>query len=102
MIRAFKLCAGLALPLAALALAACHGRPEPQIPAIRVVETKVAVPVPCPALEALGDEPAYPDSDEAVSKATSLGELAALYAMGRLKRIQRLAEYTAAKGACVF
>lgn len=88
----------------ALALWGCSsGRPQtvPE-PIVERVEVKVPTPVPCPALSRLGPEPAYPDTDEAIAKATSLGELAALYAMGRLKRVQRLAEYAAAKGACVF
>lgn len=90
--------AGLALTLAACA----HAPTEPPVPAVRVVETKVAVPVPCPALEALGPEPAYPDTDDAIAAAEGIGELAALYKKGRLMRVQRLLLYTVAKSSCIF
>lgn len=85
-----------------LALAGCAAKQERPQPVIQTVETKVAVPVPCPALAALGDEPSYPDTDEAIASAATIGELAALYAKGRVMRIQRLAEYAATKATCVF
>jgi hypothetical protein len=89
--------------LAALLLSACAGRPQslPE-PVVRTVTVKVATPVPCPALEALGPEPAYPDTDEAIAAAGTIGTLASLYAKGRLVRAQRLAEYIAAATACKF
>lgn len=95
--------------LLALALAGCAAqqrRPEPEI---RTVEVKVATPVPCKALEALGAEPAYADTDAAIAEASAIkdaGEriaaLARLYAKGRLQRIQRLKEYAVAKTSCLF
>jgi hypothetical protein len=89
--------------LATPALTGCattpHDLPEP---VVRTVEVKVATPVPCPALAALGDEPAYPDTEEAIKNAPSIGELARLYAIGRLMRSQRLSEYVAAKTGCMF
>lgn len=88
---------------AALALAGCKTPPPVDlVPSIRTVETKVAVPVPCPALAALGEEPSYPDTDEAIAAAATIGALAALYAKGRVMRVQRLAEYAVAKAGCQF
>jgi len=87
---------------AALALGACGGttpRPEPEI---RTVEVKVKTPVPCPALAQLGPEPAYADTDEAITAAQDIGTLAKLYAKGRLQRAQRLKEYVVAKASCLF
>lgn len=90
-------------PAALALLSACaHAPATPPEPSVRVVETKVAVPVPCPALIALGGEPEYPDTDEAIAAEGTIGGLAALYAKGRVKRIQRLAEYAIAKATCVF
>lgn len=89
--------------IAALALlSACGGttpRPEPEI---RTVEVKVKTPVPCPALQQLGPEPAYADTDEAITAAQDIGTLAKLYAKGRLQRTQRLKEYVVAKASCLF
>ena len=93
------------LVAAALALAAtaCHTTPsEPPQPVVRTVEVAVQVPVPCPALDQLGPEPVYPDTADAIANADGIGELARLYATGRLMRIQRLAEYAAVKQACKF
>jgi hypothetical protein len=53
-------------------------------------------------LSALGPEPAYPDTDEAIANAPSFGVLAKLYRSGRLLRTQRLAEFAAAATACKF
>ena len=90
-------------PLMALALSACAHAPTPPLePQIRTVEVKVPTPVPCPALERLGPEPAYPDTDAAIAAAGTIGDLAALYAAGRKLRVQRLAEYFAAKASCIF
>lgn len=91
----------LSLALCA-ALAACSAATPPPEPAIRTVEVKVQVPVPCPALVALGQEPAYADTDSAIQAAQGVGELAKLYATGRVQRMKRLAEYIAVKSACVF
>lgn len=91
------------------ALAGCattQHRPEPEI---RTVEVKVKTPVPCPALAALGDEPVYSDSEEALRAAATIADtgertatLAKLYVKGRLQRMQRLKEYTVAKASCLF
>lgn len=92
-------CAAPALALAVTACATAQSLPEP---VVRTVTVKVATPVPCPALEALGEEPPYPDTDEAVAATTTIGQVAALYVKGRLMRVQRLAEYSAARAACIF
>lgn len=85
---------------AVLLLSACAGRtPEPEI---RTVTVKEAVPIPCPALTALGPEPEYADSAEAISATDDVGELTKLYVIGRMQRIQRLSEYIAASTACKF
>ena len=87
--------------LAAGALAAgC--KTTPSEPSVRVEKVYVAQPVPCPALAQLGPEPAYPDTDEAIAAAPSVGVLAQMYRAGRLLRTQRLAEFTAAVTACNF
>lgn len=88
----------------ALALGACagHQRIETPEPVIKTVEVKVATPVPCPALAKLGAEPSYPDSDAAIGAAPDIFEASRLLSAGRLMRIKRLAEYGAAKVACVF
>lgn len=88
---------------AAIGLGGCASTPsKPLEPSIRTVEVKVAVPVPCPALTELGEEPSYPDTDEAIAKAATIGQLAALYAKGRAMRVQRLLEYSVARASCVF
>lgn len=89
--------------LGCLALAACKTTGGPIVePEVRVVQAQVEVPVPCRALEALGPEPSYPDTDAAIASAETIGPLAALYAAGRKLREQRLAEYMAARAACTF
>ena len=95
-------------------LMGCGPKPRPE-PEVRVVQAKVETPVPCPALQALGPEPIYPDNDAAIAAASTLPDphtaadkvqaaarVAKLYAQGRILRIQRLTEYTAVKAACVF
>lgn len=90
------------LGCALLALAGCaHPKSLPE-PLVRTVTVKVATPVPCQALEALGPEPAYPDTDDAIANAATIGQLAALYAKGRAMRVQRLLEYGVAKSSCIF
>jgi len=85
-----------------LALSACGAATPPPEPQIVIREVKVPTPIPCKALADLGPEPAYSDSDTALAAASGVGELAKLYAKGRLERIKRLGEYAAAKTACVF
>lgn len=91
----------IVLPLLA-ALVACKTTNEPVEPRVVIQVQKEQVPVPCPALGLLGPEPAYPDTPEAIDKAETPGALAGLYVQGRWLRIQRLAEYEAAKTACLF
>lgn len=91
--------------IAALALTcpACKTTQQAVVePEVRVQEVKVATPVPCGALTALGPEPTYPDTDAAIAKAATLGQLAALYAKGRALRIERLSLYAIAKTSCLF
>lgn len=93
---------GLAI-LATLVATGCASTPkEPLEPLVRTVEVVVEKPVACPALVELGDEPAYADSDAALAAAGNFAQLAQLYAIGRKQRIQRLAEYVAAKTGCIF
>ena len=94
----------LALAAASVLMLAGCATPhtEPLPPVIRIVEVKVQVPVPCPALVELGEEPIYPDTDAAIQGAGTISALAVLYKVGRLMRGQRLAEYQAAKTACNF
>lgn len=87
--------------IAAALLGGCQHRQDDLEPSITVKEVRVQVPVPCPALALLGPEPVYPDTAEALAGAT-IGQAAALYAQGRVMRMQRLVEYTAARAACVF
>lgn len=88
--------------LVAILLAGCTTAKPALQSEVRTVEAKVPQPVPCPALERLGPEPAYPDTDDAIRSAATIGDAAALYAAGRKLRVQRLAEYLAAKASCIF
>lgn len=94
----------ITLALAALAasclVAGCQTRSSE--PRVRIERVLVPQPVPCPALAALGPEPTYPDTDEAIANAPSIGVLAQLYRAGRLLRTQRLKEFAAAVTACDF
>lgn len=90
------------LTIAALLAGCAHKAGSSPQPQVQLVPVQVAVPVPCPALSSLGAEPAYPDTDDAIEGAATIGQLAALYAKGRILRAQRLAEYAAAKTACLF
>lgn len=65
-----------------------------------VVNVPVAVVVPCKAAQDLGPDPAYPDTDDALKTAPDVFEAAKLLLEGRLMRIQRDAEKTAALNAC--
>lgn len=75
---------------------------EPSEPQVRTVTVYVPQPVPCPALAQLGEEPEYPDTDEAIRAAENMAELALMYATGRKLRVQRLKEYEATAVACNF
>lgn len=88
---------------AATALVGCgttsSDRPVAEVQTVEVVVTKS---VPCPALAALGEPPAYPDTDEAIRAAVTMAERALLYVTGRKMRIQRESEYQTAATACNF
>jgi len=89
--------------LATLAAAGCqHTGTDQPVQSVRTVEVKVQVPVPCPALQTLGVEPMYPDTEQAIAQAPNIAALAVLYKVGRILRTQRLAEYEAARAACSF
>ena len=89
--------AGLVLLLSGCA----HVAASPPEPVIRTVEVKVPVSVPCPALEQLGPtEPAYPDTNDALSSAANIFERVKLLLQGRAQRDARLQQYHAAKGSC--
>lgn len=84
-----------------LALSACAATPaERPEPIIRTVEVKVPVVQPCPALEALGPSPEYPDSDAALTAAPNLYERVKLLIAGRLLRMTREANMSAIVQAC--
>lgn len=82
--------------IAALALAGCATTaPEPRIET-RIVE----VPVTVSCRVEIGPDPAYPDSDEALRGAPNLFERTRLLVAGRLLRIAREREISAALKAC--
>jgi len=83
-----------------LLLGACGGRlPDPE-PIIKTVEVKVPVTVPCPALESLGQPPAYPDTRQAIEAAPNLLERVKLVMAGRELRAARERALNAALEAC--
>lgn len=86
---------------AALLLGACATTPKPQEPVVVTQEVKVPVPQPCKALGQLGAEPKYQDNDEALKAAPDIFTRVQLLLIGRLQRIQRLAEYEAVKKSCL-
>lgn len=92
---------GLAAAAMAVSLGACKttGDVDPQ-PVVKTVEVKVPVTVPCKALEQLGVEPIYPDTNKALQGATDIFEQVRLLMAGRLMRIQRLDEYVTARADC--
>lgn len=90
-----------ALLPALLLLSGCMGSQTPLEPQVRTVEVQVPVPVPCSTLQALSTEPTYPDTDEALRAAPNIFVRTQLLVQGRLLRIARLAQYTAAKASCL-
>jgi len=90
----FAIAAGV---LIAFTLSACASRPPPE-PIVRVVETRVPIPVPCNPR--LGTPPAYPDTDAAIEAATDIFDLAKLYRAGRGLRSAWIAELEAALAGC--
>lgn len=92
----------LMLGAVALALAGCAGSlPEP--PKTLTVEKPVQVlaPVVAKCKVTISPEPAYPDSDGAISGAQSLTDLAKMYRAGRALRSARIAYLTALLQQCV-
>lgn len=85
-----------------LLLGGCKTTQPDLQPEIVIKEVLVATPVPCRALEALGAEPVYPDTDAAIATAPNVATRAKLYVQGRTMRIQRLAEYLVARASCEF
>lgn len=83
-----------------LLLAGCAHPIERPDPIIQVREVKVPVVQPCPALEALGAAPAYPDTDAALAAAPNLFERVKLLLAGRVLRAQREASVAATVAAC--
>lgn len=83
----------VAVILAALVLAGCasapHGLPQP-----------VSMPVSQPCRPVLSPEPDYEDSDAKLEAAPNLFERVKLLLAGRLQRIAREAELSAAVEAC--
>jgi len=87
--------------VAALLLSGCATTKPEVEPVIVTKEVLVPVAVPCQALKDLGPEPKYPDEDAAVLAQESLYDRVLLITRGRLMRIARLAEFTAAKASCL-
>lgn len=67
-------------------------------PTIRTVEVKIPVAVPCKV--DVGPEPQYVDTDAALKAAPDLFARVKLLVAGRLQRIQRDLEKSAALKAC--
>lgn len=81
--------------LAALTLTACASTPAPRI---EYRDVKVAIPVKC-AINP-GQDPTYPDTDEAIKAAPDIAEKVRLLLAGRFLRIGREAELKAAVAGC--
>jgi hypothetical protein len=88
--------ARLAACLSLLALAACATTP----PAPQIVTKTVQVAVPVACNPAIGAAPAYPDTDAALKAAPDVYQRVKLLVAGRLERIAREAELSAALSAC--
>lgn len=86
--------------LAALLLGGCATTKQDKEPVVVTQEVKVPVPVPCTALAQLGAEPPYADTDEALKAAPDIFTRVQLLLMGRLQRVQRLAEYKGVADVC--
>ena len=90
MIARLMLCGAL------LTLTACATTPP--TPQIVTKTVQVAVPVAC--RPAIGAAPAYPDTDPALKAAPDVYQRVRLLVAGRLERVAREAELTAALSAC--
>ena len=88
--------ARICAPVALLALSACATTP----PAPQIVTKTVQVAVPVACRPAIGAAPAYPDTDPALKAAPDVYQRVKLLVAGRLERIAREAELTAALSAC--
>ncbi|HVQ09511.1 MAG TPA: hypothetical protein VMS43_13855 [Allosphingosinicella sp.] len=69
-------------------------------PTVRIVEVRVPVPQPCPALERIGPRPDYPDSNPALAAAIGLAAKVRLLLAGRVQRIAREEAAEGAMAAC--
>ena len=76
-------------------VSACASAPPP-----RIEVRPVAAPIPVRCTPNLGPEPAYPDTDAALQAAPDLFARVRLLVAGRLMRIARDAEKSAALQAC--
>lgn len=83
------------LSIAVLLAGCAHG---PQVPRVEYKVTEVAVPVRC--TPKLSPEPDYPDTDAKLKAATDDFDWVKRLVAGRLVRIARDAEKTAALQAC--
>jgi hypothetical protein len=86
----------LAAAAVLLSLAACATTP----PAPQIVTKTVQVAVPVACTPAIGPAPAYPDTDAALKAAPDVYQRVKLLVAGRLLRIAREAELSAAVSAC--
>jgi len=86
---------GTGLPVGAIALLTGCATHPPQ-----VVTKEVDIPVPVHCAPKLGTEPDYLDSDAKLKAAPNIVAWAKALAEGRLQRIQRDVEKTAALTAC--
>jgi len=88
--------ARICAPVALLALSACATTP----PAPQIVTKTVQVAVPVACKPTIGPAPAYPDTDLALKAAPDVYQRVRLLVAGRLERVAREAELTAALSAC--
>jgi hypothetical protein len=86
-------------PALLILLAACGADTPPPEPRVVTVEVKVPVKQPCVPVE-LEDAPVFPDTDEALRKASDAAERYQLMGAGRPLRIARLNELEAVVKGC--
>lgn len=90
----------LALACSALLGGCAATKASDDVQAVRTVEVKVPVAVPCNALAQLGVEPIYPDTAKVLQQATDIFEQVRVLLAGREMRMQRLDEYVTARNNC--